>query len=287
MLDFTYSNQTKHVFGEGVIARVGEEAAALTESRVAMVVRSASAWQQPLFEQVEASLEEVGFTMLELSGVKPNPMLSKVREGVAIAKEHGVGILIGIGGGSPIDTAKGIAAGACYEGDVWDLYIGTDVECNLPVIAIPTIAASGSEMSIFSVITNDETLEKNGCGAMTLRPAVALCDPATTCTLPPFQTAAGAADIMAHAMDTYFGDTQQADFQHMMLEAIMRTVVKYAPEALIHPNDMNARSQLMLAGSYAMGQQLGVGHATNLAPHEIGEYLGGIYDVTHGAVLAV
>ena len=288
MRDFIYQNATELVFGRSAIASTGEAAARATSSRVAMLVHSGrSAWEQPYYEEALASLEAAGFRVVELAGVVPNPRLSKVREGIELARAEGVGIVIGLGGGSSIDTAKGIAAGAVYEGDVWDLYAGTEVERALPVGAVATIAASGAEASMFSVVTNDDTLEKLGAGAPCLRPTFAIMNPETTFTLPPYQTACGAADIMAHAMDTYFGDSKDVEFQNMLLESIMRTVVRFAPVVLAEPENYEARAQLMLAGNYAMSQQLGVGHSTNLAPHEIGENLGGLYDVTHGAILAV
>ena len=288
MIDFEYQNQTRLVFGRDAIERLGEQAAATCDSRVAMMVHSGhSTWEEPYFKQATASLTTAGFEVVELAGVVPNPRLSLVRQGVELAKKHKVGIVIGLGGGSSIDTAKAVAAGALFEGDVWELFEGAEFAENLPVGAVATIAATGSEASIFSVITNDETLAKWGIGWDSLRPTFAIMNPETTYTLPAYQTACGAADIMAHAMDTYFGDTEPAEFQHMLLEAVVKTVVRYAPIALKTPDDYEARAQLMLAGNYAMAQELGVGHSTNLAPHEIGEYLGGLYDVTHGAVLAV
>lgn len=288
MRDFEYQNQTELVFGRDAIGKVGGRAAAATRSRRAMLVHSGrSAWERPIRDEVVASLEEAGFSVCELEGVVPNPRLSKVREGVELARTEDVGIVIGLGGGSAIDTAKGVAGGACHDGDVWELYAGGEVTGNLPVGAVPTIAATGSEASVFSVVTNDDTLEKLGCGAPSLRPVFACMNPETTFTLPAWQTACGAADIMAHAMDTYFGDSRDVELQNMLLESVMRCVVRFAPQALATPDDYEARAQLMLAGTFAMSQQLGVGHSTNLAPHEIGENLGGLYDVTHGAVLAV
>lgn len=288
MRDFTYQNATELVFGRTAIASTGEVAARHTESRTALLVHSGrSSWEQPHYEAAKASLEEVGFRVVELAGIVPNPRLSKVCEGIELARAEGAGLIVGLGGGSAIDTAKGIAAGVLYEGDVWDLYTGVEVERALPVGAITTIAATGAESSLFSVVTNDDTLEKLGAGAPCLRPRFAIMNPETTFTLPTYQTACGAADIMAHAMDTYFGDSKDVEFQNMLLEAVMRTVVRFAPVALAEPDNYEARAQLMFAGNYAMSQQLGVGHSTNLAPHEIGENLGGLYDVTHGAILAV
>ncbi len=289
MRSFDYANHTELVFGRGAISGIGEHAAAATDGRCALLVHSGrSAWERPWLEQARDSLSESGFQVVELTGVVPNPRLSLVRQGVGLAREAGASIVIGVGGGSAIDTAKAVAAGAAYEGDVWDLFSGeAEVEGCLPIGAVATIAASGAESSKYSVITNDDTLEKLGAGAPCLRPLFAIMDPESTFTLPAYQTACGAADIMAHAMDTYFGDTREAFLQHELLEGIMRTVVRYAPVALAEPEDYEARAQLMLAGTFAMGQQLGVGHSTNLAPHEIGEFLGGVYDVTHGAVLAV
>lgn len=292
MIDFNYESQTRIVFGKEAIEKVGENAAEFARTKTAMIVYGGSPTWNPvttgLYGRVEKSLTEKGFSCIAQDGVVPNPRIDLVRKAVVTARENNVGIVIAIGGGSAIDTAKGIASAYYYDGDPWDLWCGKgDTKDWLPTGAVLTMSATGSETSMFTVMTNDETVEKIGYGGPTVRPKFAIMNPEVTYSLPKYQTACGACDMIAHVLDQFWTRVDNVDVSNGVELGLVKAIMKVTPIALENPNDYNARAELMLAGSYAMNGYLAVGRATNIATHTMAEDLGAVYDVVHGAVLAV
>ena len=213
-----------------------------------------------LYDRVVASLKEAGVDFVELSGVQPNPRIGLIREGVELCRKHGIRFILAVGGGSVIDSAKGIAVGVPYEGDVWDFYLQKAVvKQALPVGVVLTIPAAGSETSPASVVTNEEGALKRDIGTDLIRPKFAILNPELTFTLPPYQTACGAADIMAHVMERYFTRVKETDLTDRLCESTLRTVIKYTPLALQNPTDYAARAELMWASTVAHSDLLGTG----------------------------
>lgn len=287
MENFVFQNATRIVFGRGTEEAVGRETAAMAK-RVLLHVGGKSVKASGLLDRVKAKLREAGVAFEELGGVVPNPRLSLVREGIAACRKHELEAVLAVGGGSVIDSAKAIALGVPYAGDVWDFYTrkATPREA-LPVGVVLTIPAAGSEASNGTVITNEEGWYKKDAGADFLRPRFAIMDPVLTFTLPPYQTACGAADIMAHVMERYFTRVPAVDLTDRLCEAVLRTIVRNVPIALAKPDDYDARAEIMWAGTVAHNDLLGTGRVGDWATHMIEHEVSGIYDVAHGAGLAV
>lgn len=286
MEEFLYYAPTKVVFGKGCESRVGELIKEEGAGSALVVYGGSSAKKSGLLDRVFASLEAAGIKYVSMGGVKPNPRLSKVYEGIELAKEFGAEFLLAVGGGSVIDTCKAIGAGLKYEGDVWDLYIGKAIcQGSAPVGAVLTIAATGSEMSNGSVITNDEYLLKRSFDSNYCQCKFAVMNPELTYTLPPYQTASGCVDIMMHTMERYFSVDSMA-LTDAMSEALMRTVLEYSRKVLKSPEDYEARATIMWAGSLSHNGLTGCGSIGDWAPHMIEHELGGMFDVAHGAGLA-
>jgi hypothetical protein len=225
---------------------------------------------------------------IELGGVQPNPRLSLVKQGIELCRKHNIDFILAVGGGSVIDSAKAIAVGVPYEGDVWDFYSGKAVpEKALPVGVVLTIPAAGSEASKSSVITNEDGWYKRGLNVEIIRPKFAIMNPEITFTLPPYQTACGAADIMAHVMERYFTHQKDVDFTDRLCEATLKTIIKNVPIVLEEPENYQARAEIMWASTIAHNDLLSTGRIGDWASHAIEHELSGIYDVPHGAGLAV
>ncbi len=287
MKNFTFYNPTRIIFGKGTEARVGEETGKYSK-RVLLVYGGGSIKKSGLYDMVTASLKEQGIFFLELSGVVPNPRVSLVREGIRICRENDLDFILAVGGGSVIDTAKGIAIGVPYQGDVWDFYDGkAQIMEALPVGVVLTIPAAGSESSTSSVLTNEDGWYKKGTGSELMRPKFAILNPELTYTLPPYQTACGAADIMAHVMERYFTNTPDVDFTDRLCEATLKTIIANVPLAIAEPYNYAARAEVMWAGTIAHNDLLGTGRDQDWASHKIEHELSAIYDVAHGAGLAV
>ena len=249
-----------------------------------------SALRSGLLHRICQCLQEADIPYVTLGGVKPNPRLSKVREGIALAQQEDVDFLLAVGGGSVIDSAKAIGYGAAYEGDVWDFYSRKAVpQKTVPVGCILTMAAAGSEMSDSSVITNDESGEKRGCNSDVCRLRFALMDPTLTCTLPPYQTGCAVVDIMMHTIERYFTGGQSMHFTDQMAYALLRSVMEAGLKALKTPDDYQARATIMWASSLSHNGLMAVGNDTrgDWACHQIEHELSGMFDVAHGAGLAV
>lgn len=289
MQDFFYNNYTRILFGKNAEEGLGAQAADFSKAKRALLVYGSDRVKKDgLLGRVEAALKAEGFETECLGGVVPNPRLSKVHEGIEKARAMGADLIMGVGGGSVMDTAKAIAAGVPYEGDVWDFAIGkAELQTALPVGVVATMAATGSECSEWAVITNDKDMAKLGIGGACLRPAFAVLNPELTMTQPAYQTACGCVDIMAHVMDSYFTRTPDCVLTDNMSLAVLKTVVEFAPIALKEPENYHARAELMWASTLGMSGLLGVDRITCLNGHALGEDFGGLYDLTHGATLAI
>lgn len=289
MQDFFYNNYTRILFGKNAEEGLGAQAADFSKAKRALLVYGSDRVKKDgLLGRVEAALKAEGFETECLGGVVPNPRLSKVHEGIEKARAMGADLIMGVGGGSVMDTAKAIAAGVPYEGDVWDFAIGkAELQTALPVGVVATMAATGSECSEWAVITNDKDMAKLGIGGACLRPAFAVLNPELTMTQPAYQTACGCVDIMAHVMDSYFTRTPDCVLTDNMSLAVLKTVVEFAPIALKEPENYHARAELMWASTLGMSGLLGVDRITCLNGHTLGEDFGGLYDLTHGATLAI
>ncbi|MFP4164903.1 MAG: iron-containing alcohol dehydrogenase, partial [Chitinispirillaceae bacterium] len=240
-----------------------------------------------LYDRITKSLKDAGVEFEELGGVKPNPRLDLVEEGIKICRDNDIKFILAVGGGSVIDSAKAIAVGVPYKGDVWDFWSGkAEPEKMLDVGTVLTIPAAGSEASPSSVITNTDGDLKRGLTHEIMRPVFSILNPELTFTLPPFQTACGAADIMAHIMERYFTTTEHVDLTDRLCEATMKTLIENVPLCLEDPADYNARAEVMWAGTIAHNDILSTGRGGDWASHQIEHEISAIYDVAHGAGLA-
>ncbi len=287
MENFVFQNPTKIIFGKNTETQVGMETRKYAD-RVLLHYGGGSIKKSGLYDRVVAALKDAGVDYIELGGVQPNPRVSLIREGIELCRQHNIRFILAVGGGSVIDSAKGIAVGVPYAGDVWDFYMRKAViKEALPIGVVLTIPAAGSESSPASVVTNDEGALKRDIGTNLIRPQFAILNPELTYTLPPYQTACGVADIMAHVMERYFSRTQNTDLTDRLCEATLRTMIKNAPLALENPADYAARAEIMWTGTVAHSDLLGMGRIEDWASHMIEHEISGIYDVAHGAGLAV
>ena len=289
MLDFTYCNPTKLMFGRSMEARIGEEVVALPGSpkKALIVYGGGSAVRSGLLDLVRNSLEQAGLSVVAKGGVRPNPTVEFVREVIAFARAEGVDCLVAVGGGSCIDTAKAAAVGIPYEGDVWDFYCGkAQVTRALPVAAVLTIPAAGSEQSIRSVISNGDV--KTGIGSPLIRPRIAIINPERFFTIPEKFAAAGLFDMMSHILERYFTNTRNVEYTSGQAEAALRTIMRAARAIVRNPQDYDAWSAAGLAGSFAHNGYFGLGHVEDWACHGIEHALSGWRsEIIHGAGLAV
>ena len=287
MENFFYSIPTKVYFGTDAVSSL-PECVKEFGTRALLVYGGGSIKRNGLYDKVVALLGEHGISFAELSGVEPNPRLTTVKKGVALCRERETEVIIPIGGGSTIDCAKAIAAAAAYDGDPWDLVEDPEkIEQVLPIIAIPTAAATGSEMDPYSVITNEERKLKRDLECQNLYPAYALLDPQNTYTVPSYQTAAGTVDIFSHVLEVYFSPVDETYMQDRMMEALMRTCITYGPIACKEPEDYEARANLFWASEWAINGFIACGKPGPWPAHSIEHQLSAQYDVTHGHGLAV
>ena len=287
MNDFDFYSPTYFVFGRDREAEVGTYVKKFGGSRVLVLYGGQSAKKSGLLDRVLASLNGAGLHTVELGGVKPNPRSGLVYEGIDLCRKEGIDFLLAVGGGSVIDTAKAIAIGVPYEGDFWDFFSGKVPEKALPVGTVLTIAASGSEGSPDSIITNEKTLDKNSAEADCLRPCFSILDPALTESLPPYQTACGVTDIMAHAFERYFTYTEDVEVTDRLLEGVLLTMLHEGPRVMADPHDYGARANIMWAGMVCHNDMMGVGRKQDWNSHHLEHVLSALYDCAHGAGLAV
>ncbi|MBL7007025.1 MAG: iron-containing alcohol dehydrogenase [Spirochaetia bacterium] len=287
MDDFVFRNPTKIIFGKGKEKSVGKEALAYG-CRVLLHYGGGSIKKTGLYKTVITSLKEAGIEVTELGGVKPNPRVSLVREAVELCREKRIDLILAVGGGSVIDSAKAISVGVPYEGDVWDFYSGkAAAETALPVAVILTLPAAGSESSDGSVITNEEGMLKRPYGSSLLYPVFSILNPELAFTLPKFQIACGIADMMAHVLERYFTNSKPVGLSDRLLEGTMKNIVDYAQSVLINQEDYNSWAEIMWSGTLAHNNLFGVDRENDWASHDIEHELSGIYDIAHGAGLAV
>ncbi|MEW9095270.1 MAG: iron-containing alcohol dehydrogenase [Clostridiaceae bacterium] len=287
MNNFTFYSPTYFAFGKDTENQAGKYVKRFGGSNVLIHYGGGSVVKSGLLERVEKSLEESGITYKTLGGVKPNPRSGLVYEGIKLCKEENIDFILAVGGGSVIDSAKAIAAGAKYDGDFWDFYQGKEVTEAITVGTILTIAAAGSEGSDASVITHENGMLKRGASGDALRPVFSILNPQLTTTLSKYQTSCGATDIMAHVFERYFTNTKDVEITDRLCEGVLLTMIKEVPKALENPNDYNARANIMWAGMVAHNDICGVGRVQDWSSHQIEHELSALYDVAHGAGLAV
>ena len=298
MKDFNYYAPTEVVFGE----KSEEQVAALVKkyggTKVLVHYGGKSAERSGLLDKICGLLDKGGIPYVKLGGVVPNPRLSLAKQGIELCRQEGVDFILAVGGGSVIDSAKCIAYGVCYDGDVWDFYLGkAEPVKTLPVAAVLTIPAAGSEMSEASVITNADAPRESGGrllpGGIKLgysnnlsRPKFAIMNPERTFTLPPYQTAAGVTDIIMHTMERYFNPDCDMTLTDAIAETLMRTMKECVFAVLKNPEDYRNRAQIMWGGSLAHNDVTGNRNNGDWATHQLEHELSGMFDVTHGAGLA-
>ena len=287
MKDFNFYAPTRVVFGRESEDRLPQLIQQYGGSRVLVHYGGGSARRSGLLDKVERLLTDAGIAFVELGGVVPNPLLSKVREGISLCRSEQVDFILAVGGGSVIDSAKAIGYGVGYEGDVWDFWDGRAVpQSCLPIGVILTIPAAGSEMSSSCVITNDDGMLKRGVNSDLCRCRFAIMNPERTYTLPPYQTAAGATDIMMHTMERYFSKYEDALLTDAIAEALLRTVKASTPVVLENPEDYTHRAAIMWASSLSHNDLTECGTEKDFACHKLEHELSGLFGVTHGAGLA-
>lgn len=287
MKDFNFYAPTRVVFGRESEDRLPELIKQYGGTKVLVHFGGGSARRYGLLDKVEQMLDQAGIAYVEFGGVVPNPLLSKVREGISLCRRESVDFILAVGGGSVIDSAKAIAYGVPYEGDVWDFWDGKAVpQSALPVGTMLTIPAAGSEMSSSCVITQDEGMLKRGVNSDLCRCKFAIMNPERTYTLPKYQTAAGATDIMMHTMERYFSKYEDATLTDAIAEALLRTVKDAVFEVLRHPDDYRNRAAIMWASSLSHNDLTECGTEKDFACHKLEHELSGLFGVTHGAGLA-
>lgn len=287
MNNFEFYSPTRVIFGKGVEHRVGDAAKACGASKLLVHFGGGSVKKSGLLDRVEASLKAAGLDYVLLGGVCPNPRLGLVHEGIDLCRREKVDMVLAVGGGSSIDSAKAIAMGVPYDGDVWDFYSGkASPAAALPTGNILTIAAAGSETSANSVITNEDGWMKRGFGNTLLRPAFTLMNPELLYTLPSYQTACGVVDIIMHNFERFFSPGGLNEVTDRINEAMVRTVMQYGAVCMKEPENYAARSEVMWAGSLSHNHLTGLGRATDWATHQLEHELGGMFDVAHGAGLS-
>lgn len=289
MNNFVFYSPTEFVFGKNTEVQVGALARKYGAQKVMIVYGGGSVVRSGLLDRVKQSLQEAGVAYCEMGGVQPNPIDGKVYEGIQLCRREQVDMMLPVGGGSVIDTAKAIAAGALYDGDFWDFFIGrAKVEKALKVAVVLTIPAAGSEGSGNTVITKTETLQKLGlCAPEHLRPVFSIMNPELTYTLSAYQTACGIADMMAHIMERYFTNTPDVEISDRLCEGTLTAIIKEAYRVKQQPDNYAARANIMWCGTVAHSGICGVGREEDWASHALEHEISAIYDVAHGAGLAV
>ena len=288
MHGFTQYMPTKIVFGKDAEKEAGKLVKEVGVSKILLVYGGGSVVKSGLLTTIKAELENEGVQYQEISGVKPNPRLELVREGVKKAVEFGAELMLAVGGGSVIDTAKAIAVGAANpEIDIWDVWMGKEkVSEAKPVGVVLTISAAGSEMSDSTVLTNEETGKKAGFNSDIVRPKFAMMNPEITYTLPKYQLTCGIVDIFLHTLERYFTPVSGNQLTDEIAEGLMRTLIKNGKIAFENQNDYDAMSEIMWCGSLSHNNLTGLGRPKDFACHKLGHEIGGMFDEAHGATLS-
>ena len=287
MKDFNFYAPTRVVFGRESEEKLPQLIQQYGGGRVLVHYGGGSARRSGLLDKVFKMLTEAGISYVELGGVVPNPLLSKVQEGIDLCRKEHVNFILAVGGGSVIDSAKAIGYGVGYPGDVWDFWDGKALpQTCLPIGAMLTIPAAGSEMSSSCVITKDDGMIKRGVNSDLCRCKFAIMNPERTYTLPAYQTAAGATDIMMHTMERYFSKYEDALLTDALAEALLRQVIVSTPIVLENPEDYTHRAAIMWASSLSHNDLMECGTEKDFASHKLEHELSGLFGVTHGAGLA-
>ena len=289
MNSFTFYSPTLFAFGDGEEKKTGALVRQFGGSKVLLVYGGGSVKRNGAYDEVTASLKEAGIPWAELSGIQANPRSGKVYEGIELARREQVDFLLALGGGSVIDTAKAIGMGVGYDGDFWDFFTGkAKIESTMPVGVVLTISAAGSEGSDSCVITQERgNLKWGNPKTDVIRPKFAIMNPRYPMSLPSYQIASGAADMMAHIFERYFSNTPDVELTDRLCEALLKTIVAAAPRAIEYPDDYAAQADLMWAGMLGHNNTCGVGRVQDWASHQIEHELSAFYDCAHGAGLAV
>lgn len=292
MEKFEFYNPVQIIFGEGEVSRTGKEAAKLGKN-VLLVSYKEHDFFSELLANIKTMLEAEGLKVVPFFEVTANPLIGQVRAGIELSKNEGVDLVIAVGGGSAMDAAKIIAAGVLYEGDPWNMVVSRHDNVTvvppkeaLPLLLVPTLPATGSEMNCCGVVTNEETTEKSYAWDPCLYPKVSIVDPALTCSLPAYQTACGAADTISHVMEFYLNGFYDAPLNNRIQEGVILTVMENAPKVLEDPNDMAARANLQWAAIVALNGWSQPGDAWT-PMHQLGHVLSARHNVAHGATLAI
>lgn len=286
MDNFIFRNPTRIYFGKGMELKVGE-AVSVYSKKILLHYGGGSIKKSGLYDRVCSSLQEAGIEWVELAGVKPNPRLSLVYEGIKICRENDIDFVLAVGGGSVIDSAKAIAAGVPYEGDVWDLYEGkSQIVEAIGIGTILTIPAAGSESSSGTVITKEEGQLKKPYGNELLYPDFSILNPELAMTLPPFQRACGVADMMAHLFERYFTNSHPVELTDRLIEGALKTIIHNGPRVMKEDASYDSWAEIMWSGTVAHNGSLNTGRLGDWGSHQIEHELSGIYDVAHGAGLA-
>ena len=287
MKDFYYYNPTKLSFGKDSVGFLGK-LLSKENKRILLHYGGGSIKRTGLYDQVMDILKERNLEVYELPGVVPNPRLGLVREGIQICKEKDISFILAVGGGSVIDSAKAIAAGAKYDGDVWDFFTKEAfVEEAIPLGVILTIPATGSETSNGSVVTNEDGMLKRSFNSDLVRPEFAILNPELSMTLPDNQTFAGITDIISHVLERYFTHTENVDLTDNLCEGTLRAVIKNSYRLKEDPQDYAARAEIMQSGTIAHSGLLGLGRADDWSSHKIGHEISALYGTTHGVTLSI
>ena len=288
MENFNFYSPTEFVFGKDRENECGEYVRKYGGSKVLIHYGGGSVVRSGLLDRVKTSLDKEGIPYVELGGVKPNPRSGLVYEGIELCRKENVDFLLAVGGGSTIDSSKAIAAGTIYDGDFWDFYSGKKyIEKALPVGTVLTIAAAGSEGSSSTVITKEEGMLKRGTNSDAVRPKFSILNPALTQTLPPYQTASGITDIMAHLYERYLTNSKEVEVTDRLIEALLLTMIHEGPRVIEDPNNYDVRANIMWAGMMAHNNSCGVGRSQDWSSHALEHELSALYDCAHGAGLAV
>ncbi len=290
-MNFEFQNPTRLIFGAGNLTRLGAVVKERGE-RALLVTGGGSVKRNGTFDRAVASLEQAGVTFVECSGIEPNPRITSVARGAQIAREEKCDIIVALGGGSAMDAAKVIAAAALYEGDPWDMIFHGQEHVHiptqaLPVVTVPTLAATGSEMNCGAVITNEETTEKSFVQTGCLYPYAAVVDPELTLTVPKDQTAYGVCDLITHVTEAYFNGVDGTPIQDRFAEGVILTAMEWGPKAIADGNDLEARTQVQWASIVALNGWVNTGTNGGYPVHMIEHTLSAYHDITHAAGLAV
>ncbi|WP_438433948.1 iron-containing alcohol dehydrogenase [Gorillibacterium sp. sgz500922] len=284
---FSFYNPTRLYFGKGTLDKLKGELAHRGKN-ILLVYGGGSIKRNGVYDGITAVFRELGVTAHELSGVEPNPRLSTVREGVELCKRERIDFILAAGGGSVIDCVKAIAAGACYDGDAWDLItFKAPVKAALPFGTVLTLAATGSEMNTSSVITNWETQEKLGWGSPFVYPQFSILDPEFTYSVPRDQTIYGMVDIMSHVFESYFNHTANTPVQDGFCETLLRTVIETAPKLLEQLDRFEHRETILYCGTMALNGMVSMGLTGDWATHNIEHAVSAVHDIPHGGGLAI